>query len=362
MTVFAIELLTGGFDLTAQVSKAPTVSLEVSPTLDLEGDVDSNSPAVWDLRGGRRTLFVMTSAGGSPSLNTGPNIQRLNAAGPVSFANPYVGGLWIEAVIKDVDSVWYAYYHNEVADVCIGTGKTRPRLGAARSADLGETWTDLGIILEAPPGTERCATPNHYFTGGVGDFSVVLDQSSQDLYIFFSQYPESLTFQGVAIARLAWADRDAPQGHVTVWRDNVWMPASWIEARDTESGAVVGGDWSYPLGTPIYQATESWHDDDEDVDAFWGPSVHWNTYLERYVMLLNRAFDVAWSQEGVYAAFNADLTHPASWSTPQRIMKGGSWYPQVIGLEPGNGTDKTAGELARFYLSGRSDYIIRFGR
>ena len=32
-------------------------------------------------------------------------------------------------------------------------------------------------------------------------------------------------------------------------------------------------------------------------DAFWGPAVHWNTHLQQYVMLLNRAFDPRWAQE-----------------------------------------------------------------
>jgi hypothetical protein len=43
-------------------------------------------------------------------------------------------------------------------------------------------------------------------------------------------------------------------------------------------------------------------------------------------------------------------------------MDGGQWYPQVIGTEQGAGTDKFAGHEARFFMSGRSSYIIRFNR
>jgi hypothetical protein len=34
----------------------------------------------------------------------------------------------------------------------------------------------------------------------------------------------------------------------------------------------------------------------------------------------------------------------------------------VIGLTAGQGTDTVAGPVARFFLGGRSDYTIRFGR
>jgi hypothetical protein len=43
-------------------------------------------------------------------------------------------------------------------------------------------------------------------------------------------------------------------------------------------------------------------------------------------------------------------------------MDGGQWYPQVIGMEQGAGTDKFAGQEARFFMSGRSTYTIRFNR
>lgn len=38
----------------------------------------------------------------------------------------------------------------------------------------------------------------------------------------------------------------------------------------------------------------------------------------------------------------------------------GRWYPQVVGLETGEGTDTLAGARARFFLSGTSTCIIEF--
>jgi hypothetical protein len=97
-----------------------------------------------------------------------------------------------------------------------------------------------------------------------------------------------------------------------------------------------------------------------DCDAFWGPSIHWNTHLKRYVMLLNRAKGTGWVQEGVYVSFSAKLDDPRRWSQPQKILDGGRWYPQVIGDPAERGTDKLAGKTARLYLSGISEHEVVF--
>ena len=96
------------------------------------------------------------------------------------------------------------------------------------------------------------------------------------------------------------------------------------------------------------------------VDAFWGPSVHWNTYLQQYVMLLNRAMDDNFKQEGIYVSFTPMLGDPRLWSPPVKILNGGKWYPQVIGTQDAAGTDKVAGEWARFFMSGSSQYLVHF--
>ena len=103
-----------------------------------------------------------------------------------------------------------------------------------------------------------------------------------------------------------------------------------------------------------------WHDADPEDDAFWGPSVHWNAYLQQYVLLLNRTKDEQFSQEDIYGSFPPALDDPTLWSTPQLLLEGGSWYPQVIGLDPGEGTDKQAGARPRFFMGGTSAYFIDF--
>ena len=222
---------------------------------------------------------------------------------------------------------------------------TAPKIGAVKSTDNGATWHDLGVVLEAPPDTLKCDTKNYYFAGGNGDFSVMLDPKKEFLYFFFSTYPNIVSEQGFAVARMRWADRDQPVGKVWKWREGQW----------NEHG--LGGHIS-----PIFPAKVDWHR--ADADAFWGPSIHWNTHLRQYVILLNRTKDGHFTQEGIYVTFNRDLGNPLEWSPPQKIPVAQdklAWYPQVLGLDKSrHETDKVAGRVARFFIRGQSQWEILF--
>jgi hypothetical protein len=116
--------------------------------------------------------------------------------------------------------------------------------------------------------------------------------------------------------------------------------------------------------TPIFPVKRDWAA--RAPDALWGPAVHWNTYLNCYVMLLNRAQgEPGWSQEGVYVSFSTDLSRPEMWTPPKKILDKAEFpqwyffYPQVMGLEP-EGTDRRAGQVARLYVNGVSRWEIEF--
>ncbi|MGE3840603.1 MAG: hypothetical protein AB7I50_03375 [Vicinamibacterales bacterium] len=335
----------------------PSVRVSSTTLVRLPGSADSNSPAVWSLVDGRPLLHIFTSFAGKPNRSEGVLFTRMGSPTPVDVDGAS-GGVWMESVVRADDETWYGYYHNElVASQCGPTQKVIPRIGAARSLDRGLTWQNLGTILESPGFTTDCDTNNVYFAGGVGDFSVLLDADSHYVYFFFSQYAANQPSQGVAVGRLPWAYRDEPVGRMAVWTQGVWLPSRLLRLRDA-TGAVQRR-WSYPVANPIYPAAESWHDEDLTVDAFWGPSVHWNTHLRHYVMLLNRARNVSWDQEGIYVAF-APRLDPPSWSAPKKIINGGRWYPQVLGLEAGTGTDKLAGATARLFMNGESRHLLTF--
>jgi hypothetical protein len=338
----------------AQALRTPTARLTSASRVELPGEVDSSNPAAWSLVNGVERLFVISSWGGVPTRASGASIAALHEDGPVAFVSHPGHGVWMEAIVPDAAGTWYGYYHHErPADACGRNDRQLPRIGAMRSSDQGRTWEDLGVVIDAPPGSEACESLNRFVLGGVGDVTAALDAAGQDLYLYFSQYARSAG-QGVAVARLAWADRDQPAGKVTIWNKGAWLPASESAEPDVR--------WTYPAGTPLVAATRPFHDRSNANDVFWGPSIHWNSYLDQYVMLLNRAKDDQFGQDGIYLSFSPTLAEPGRWSTPVKLMSGGGWYPQVIGEETGIGTDRVAGRRARFFMTGRSQRMIEFTR
>lgn len=328
----------------AQFDPLPSVRLVPAPPLTLPAIVDSNIPMVWERIDGVWRLFAFTSVNGMPSRLTGPSLNRLQDGGAVALVPDPGDGVWIQSIVPDEGGAWYGFYHHErPAHVCGRPDRFILRLGAARSRDQGRTWHDLGIVLDAAPDTFACASPNLYVLGGAGDVSAMLTPDRTDLFLLFSQYSRVAAQQGVTVARLAWADRDAPAGRVMVWVDGAWLPSS-------------------RAGTPLWAVSKPWHDEAADADAFWGPSVHWNRYLERYVMLLTRARDEDFNNDGIYISYARTLRDPRQWSAPRKILDRGGWYPQVAGLDPATGTDRDAGRRARFLLQGHSGYYIDFLR
>ncbi len=315
------------------------INFELQPAspLTMPAPVDSNSPAFWV----RNELYLLNSAGGV-RRSQGSDQSDLSAPENAHLVLAYLWPTWIEAVWRDSNGVLFAWYHQEQHGVCDGIDLAVPRIGAAVSFDDGKNYQDLGIVLESGDGVD-CTAQNGYFAGGHGDFSVVLDQRRQFFYFLFSNYGGPLENQGVAVARMAFADRYNPAGHV--WK--------YFE-----------GDWSEPglngRVTPAFPANVAWQS--AETDAFWGPSVHWNSYLESYVVLLNHSCCApGWPQEGVYISFNSQLSDPSGWTAPQQVMGGGRWYPQILGVAPGE-TDRFAGRVARFYMYGRSDFTIVFSK
>jgi len=358
----------------------PRVELLAADPLSLSGGVDSNSPVMWAPIDGLPSLRVFTSTAGVPSVADGLRLRRLEPAQPVTIVNPPGHGVWFEAVVADDQDVWYAVYHNEIpSDRCDRLDRTAPQIGLMRSHDYGTTWTNLGIILKARPDAVACGTGNAYFVGGIGDVSAVLNDDRTDLYIFFSQYSPNPSGQGVSVARLPWAHRDDPMGRVDVWVEGIWQAPDVVDGPDPDSlpepddaviptagahrpSATVASEIFSPEGTALFPTERPWHDDDPGNDAFWGPSVHWNTHLKQWVMLLNRTADDEWTQDGVYVSCSTSLDDPTQWIPPERILEGGNWYPQVVGLEFETGTDKVADEAPRLFVSGESRYLIRFIR
>jgi len=322
-------------------ANAQRVEVRSAPTLALPSAVDSNSPAFW--RDGQ--MVILTSAGVALLTSGRDQYYYEDDTEQVEFETSKHQPFWIEAAHLDDDGTLLAWYHHEPGGVC-PDGLTAPVIGAMYSKDGGQTFFDLGIVLESGD-PNNCRAQNGFFAGGHGDFLVILDREKRYFYFMFSNYAGDPKGQGVAVARMAYEDRMEPAGTLMKYFEGEW----------NEPG--LGGRMS-----AIFPSKVTW--ERADADSFWGPSIHWNTHLQKYVVLLNRACcKPRWPQEGIYISFNDDLANPGGWAEPRQILAGSEigygpgYYPQVLGTQDGE-TDSLASAVARMYIHGISNWELVF--
>ncbi len=323
------------------------VELLAAAPLTLHGPglerVDSNSPV---LPGGAGLLAFVSDHHpiGHTYRRTGPaGLASLGPRQPVRILDdpdPSVGK-WIESVWRHASGRLYGWYHAEEVAPC-PRRLFMPHVGALASDDDGLSWRHLGVLLRPGEAEMDCSYDNGFMAGGCGDFSVVPDRAGNWFHIHYSSYVAEETRQGVVVARYQIADRDRPPGRLQVWREGSW--------RAMEGAA---------RPTPLWPMRRGWRH--PDPDGFWGPAVHYNRDLGLYVMLLNHTRDAQRDQRsaGIHVSFNRCPADPSGWSTPTCIVRGGAWYPQVVGLGAGDG-DTLAGAEARFFLAGFSAWTLRF--
>lgn len=349
-------LLTSAASRVAASSPPKVVITSATPEIFIDGDC--NNPAIWldgELRIFGSPYPQNGTMGGVASYRYGSSVSQLSGTRPVNPDRSVLGhysppafGPWFESVLVDDDGVLWAYYHAEFPNP--EQTKVHPRIGAQVSRDKGITWQDLGVLIDTPAGTDEyhswlgCG-----FSGGNGDFSVMLDPEKNYLYFFYSQYGYTDAAQGLAVARMRWADRAAPVGQVKKWYQGAWQ------------GAGLGGP-----ATPFLPNVGDVHGLRRPFDFWWGPSIHWNTYLQRYVIMLSRSNVGDFVNRGGidnWYMTSTSLEDPTHWDEPSALPfpngYQGSWYPQVIGFGPGE-TDKLAGRDARLLIQGHSIWQIRF--
>lgn len=321
------------------------VAFHTAPPIALHDDrhwrTDGNSP-VHVGRGGATVFFSdYRPLGHSYRRQGSQDLHFENEPVPVhlqSDPDPLTGK-WIEAVWWDAAaSVLRGWYHAEEP----APGNSRlvvPHIGELASYDGGMSWHCLGEVLRSPVEQIDCSWRNGFFAGGYGDLCVVPDRFGHCLYLFFTSYLRDESVQGIGLARMPLPRPASPSAGLELWCGDDWHPAPGR------------------LPAPLWPMKRGWRH--VDPDGFWGPAVHYNWALDAYVMLLNRTAggSADFVQEGIYASVNSSLEDPAGWSPPLRIVRGGAWYPQIVGLEPGCG-DAQAGAVARFFMAGFSGWTI----
>jgi hypothetical protein len=304
---------------------------------------------------------------------------------PVAISPPDPRGQkWIESVYRAPGpggGPLFGFYHLEpfgVGGTCEGWPPPQnelrsPEIGVARSTDGGLTWRDEGILLRAPPGSDRC--DSEVISGGRGDFAAV-DGRDGYLYLFFTNYQMDVVDpadrsatgrQGVAVARLRAADllegRVAGRGDGggetsrLAGRLQVW-DGRWVPAGPRGDGPV----------TPLFPARRNWFF--RQTEGLWGPQPFYSARLGGFVLVMNLArggrgtpmLHPAYSQEGVYVSFSRRPADPRSWTPPTRLVlpEGDAprWYAQVLGTGSGESDTFVAGCVARLFMDGRSEHLV----
>lgn len=304
---------------------------------------DCNSPV---LREAQKTLAFVSSFQpiGHPHRRIGGrSLRSLGSMEPVRILDDSTPdrGKWIESVLRAGNGRLYGWYHAETR-IEAREPLFVPAIGAMVSDDDGASWRLIGEPFELSHSPPDPTFANGFVAGGVGDFCALADATAGYVYIHASNYGPAEAAAGLIALRYPLSALDIPHAALEVWAGKAgWRPVAHSQAE------------------PFFPPDRGWRH--ADPAAFWGPAVHANRGLGAYVMLLNRTVggNRDWRQEGIYVSFNRGLDDPTAWTMPEKIVDGGLWYPQVVGLGLDAG-DTRAGPRARFFLSGFSAWHIVF--
>lgn len=334
------------------------VTFTPAPSLRFPNATDSNSPAFWN----GEHFYIFNSWGGQPRRAEGTSVGDAADTNPDGQSASYseaMAGRWLEAVIRDDETGrLYGWYHEEIETLCPQGRRAWPQIGAAISEDDGATWDDLGLILTPRDGSVTCDTDHPVTSGGIGDFSVILDRNADPanhyLYFVFSSFGGDLEEQGISFARMHWIDRDQPfdrfsgQSQASKWDGSAWAAPG------------IGG-----RSVAIFHDSQQVSWTSAQNNGYWGPSVHWNVDLHKFIILMDRSKGGNYETQGVYMTYTTNLDDPHSWVAPKLIITDNQgWYPQVIGAAAVEGTDRTsgsgAGRQTRYFNQGQSNFYVTF--
>ena len=213
------------------------------------------------------------------------------------------GGSWLMSVYRQdgdnfigfyhAEDHWYPHTSNDIAWKSIGV---------TYSNDEGKTWeTGERIITSATP---KPGTPTW---GGSGDMCVVWDHKNDRWLAYYQEH------------NIFMAMSTDPLGRPGTWK-------KYFNGEFTEDG--LGGQQT-PL--PDFLSAPGGN-----------PAVHWNTHLEKWVMIWH-----GWDPANIYISTSEDGIR---WDPPQTAISsdigGRAWYPTIIGV-----TDVESGQEARIYYA-----------
>ncbi|MCQ2590916.1 MAG: hypothetical protein MJ179_10875 [Treponema sp.] len=219
------------------------------------------------------------------------------------------------------ESHWYTRAEKEKLNTP-DAWKAHKSIGVAYSNDYGATWENVSpMIVDSAP---KPATPEW---SGLGDGCVIWDEENSRWICYYqgrAKKRHGLVVQNM----LCMAASYDPEGKPGTWKK--WDGDKFtFDAWNPETG-LGGANIAIDFLAEVPGAN---------------PSVMWNEYLNRWVMVY-----ASWGKE-VYISFSDNAT---DWSRPERILgssKNPIWYPNLISDQG----DKTGGQTVRMYFSYNQD-------
>jgi len=201
------------------------------------------------------------------------------------------GGAWLYSVFRRGGRRMLGFYHAEDHRFPLSPNSdftAYKSIARCASDDSGLTWKDRAQIL-----TSHQRKPQKAAWSGLGDHCTVWDEKNRRYLCFFQED-----------GRFCMAMSADPEGRPGSWR-------KWYKGGFTEPG--LGG-----RATPIPALAGH---------SGVNPSVLWNTFLDRWVMVWHR-----WAGD-LWISTSKSLT---DWSPPKLLLgkpskAGKVWYPTLIG-------------------------------
>lgn len=213
------------------------------------------------------------------------------------------GGAWLMSVFRQEGDNFIGFYHAEDHWYPHTTNDIAWKsIGVVYSEDEGKSWTEGNQII-----TSATPKPDSPAWGGTGDNCVVWDHINNRWMCYFQEH------------QISMAISTDPDGAPGTWQ-------KYYQGEFSQDG--LGGLQSVLPGLEQF--------------AGGNPSVHWNTYLSKWVMVWHR-----WAPAVIYIAVSDD---GVNWENGQSIIVseigGRAWYPTIIG-----NTDVEAGQIAKIYYA-----------
>ena len=214
------------------------------------------------------------------------------------------GGSWLMSIFRQEGDNLLGFYHAEDHWVVATNpeGIAWKSIARTTSSDNGFSWSDGELIV-----TSSSAKPENPTWGGAGDNCVIWD-SKNDRWLCY--YQEHWLMMAVSY-------------------DVEGKPDTWYKYYNGEFNQPGLGGESSPI--PGLKSIPGGN-----------PSVHYNSYLERFVMVWH-----SWVSTSIYISSSID---GVVWEQPRLLESNAgsrrAWYPTIIGQ-----SDTEAGKIARLYYA-----------